>query len=200
MLPHMTKIPHTRNATACGERGSGVRAPKRSGVGGKERARTHPHLLHGLQGLLLHQLDVEGRGQDEDEHGGGGGTWRAEQSADEDQDPGRPENHGNLDQSGTPTRSQKCQTFENRPGIIAVSARTPSDNGVRTTACGRTLTDEAEDVAYAGDEDDQDVGSGQQDHGDDGVADPAELLLGAQQVVDRRTDLCEGGGNRLGPV
>lgn len=105
-----------------------------------------------------------------------------------------------LDKSGTLTRSQKSQTFENRPGIIAVSARTPSDNGVRTTACGRTLTDEAEDVAYAGDEDDQDVGSGQQDHGDDGVADPAELLLGAQQVVDRRTDLCEGGGNRLGPV
>jgi len=50
-------------------------------------------------------------------------------------------------------------------------------------------TDEAKDVPDGGDKDDQGVGAGQQDHGDDGVADPAEFLGGAQQVVDRSTNL-----------
>lgn len=48
----------------------------------------------------------------------------------------------------------------------------------------RALTDEAEDVPDGGDEDDQGVGACQQDHGDDNVADPAEVLGGAQEVVD----------------
>lgn len=46
------------------------------------------------------------------------------------------------------------------------------------------LTDEAEDVPDGGDEDDQGVGAGEQDHGDNDVADPAEVLGGAQEVVD----------------
>lgn len=46
------------------------------------------------------------------------------------------------------------------------------------------LTDEPEDVPDGGDEDDQGVGACQQDHSDDNVADPAEVLGGAQEVVD----------------
>lgn len=49
--------------------------------------------------------------------------------------------------------------------------------------------DEAENVPDGGDEDDQGVGAGQQDHGDDGVADPAEVLGRAQELVDGGTDL-----------
>lgn len=52
-----------------------------------------------------------------------------------------------------------------------------------------TLTNEAKDVSDGGDKDDQGVGAGQQDHGDDGVADPAELLRGAQELVDGGADL-----------
>ena len=52
-----------------------------------------------------------------------------------------------------------------------------------------TLTDEAKDVPDGGDKDDQGVGAGQQDYGDDGVADPAELLRGAQELVDGGADL-----------
>lgn len=39
-----------------------------------EEQTSYPDLLHGLHGLLLHQFDVESRGQDEDEHGGRRGT------------------------------------------------------------------------------------------------------------------------------
>lgn len=53
----------------------------------------------------------------------------------------------------------------------------------------QTLTDESKDVPDGGDEDDQGVGAGQQDHGDGNVADPAEVLGGAQEVVDRGADL-----------
>lgn len=50
-------------------------------------------------------------------------------------------------------------------------------------------TDEAKDVPDGRDCDDQNIGASQQDHGDDGVADPAEVLSGAQEVVDRGTNL-----------
>lgn len=59
----------------------------------------------------------------------------------------------------------------------------------------RPLTDESKDVPDGGDEDDQGVGAGQQYHGDDNVADPAEVLGGAQEVVDRGADL-QGGSRR----
>lgn len=55
-----------------------------------------------------------------------------------------------------------------------------------------TLTDESKDVPDGGDEDDQGIGAGQQDHGDDNVADPAEVLGGAQEVVDGGADLRRG--------
>lgn len=51
------------------------------------------------------------------------------------------------------------------------------------------LTDKAEDVSDGGHEDDQSIGAGQQNHCDDGVTDPAELLGGTQQLVDRGADL-----------
>lgn len=53
----------------------------------------------------------------------------------------------------------------------------------------QTLTDEAEDVLDGRDKDDQSVGASQQDHCDDGVTDPAEVLRGAQELVDRGTNL-----------
>lgn len=52
-----------------------------------------------------------------------------------------------------------------------------------------TFTYEAKNVPYGGDKDDQDVGAGQQDNGDDGVADPAEVLRGTQELVYRGTNL-----------
>lgn len=52
-----------------------------------------------------------------------------------------------------------------------------------------TLTNETKDVSDGGDKDDQGVGASQQDNGDDGVADPAELLRGAQELVDGGADL-----------
>lgn len=63
------------------------------------------------------------------------------------------------------------------------------------TPVARQLTDEAKDVPDGGDEDDQGVGASQQDHGDDDVADPAEVLGGAQEVVDRGADL-QGGAQK----
>lgn len=45
------------------------------------------------------------------------------------------------------------------------------------------LTDEAKDVPDGGDKDDQGIGASQQNYRDDGVADPAELLRGAQELV-----------------
>lgn len=53
----------------------------------------------------------------------------------------------------------------------------------------QTLTNEAKNVPDGGNEDDQGVGAGQQDHSDDGVANPAEVLGSAQELVDRGTDL-----------
>lgn len=55
--------------------------------------------------------------------------------------------------------------------------------------CRRSLTDKSENVSDGGDEDDQGVGADQQDHGDDGVADPAEVLGGAQEMGDGGADL-----------
>lgn len=52
-----------------------------------------------------------------------------------------------------------------------------------------TLTNEAKNVPDSGDEDDQGVGAGQQHDGDDGVADPAEVLRGTQELVDGGTNL-----------
>lgn len=51
------------------------------------------------------------------------------------------------------------------------------------------LTKEAEDILDGGNKDDQEVGATQQDHGDDDVADPAEVFLGAHEVDDGCTDL-----------
>lgn len=48
--------------------------------------------------------------------------------------------------------------------------------------------DDAKNVPDAGDKDDQGVGAGQQGYSDDGVADPAELLRGAQELVYRGTN------------
>lgn len=58
-----------------------------------------------------------------------------------------------------------------------------------TLTRAKTPTDEAKNVPDGGDKDNQGVGAGQQDHGDDGVADPAELLGGAQELVDGGANL-----------
>lgn len=52
-----------------------------------------------------------------------------------------------------------------------------------------TLTNESKNVPDSRDEDDQGVGAGQQHYGDDGVADPAEVLRGTQELVDGGTNL-----------
>lgn len=57
----------------------------------------------------------------------------------------------------------------------------------------QTPTNEAKDVPDGGDQDHQGVGSSEQAHGDDGVADPAELLGGGQVVVDGGTNLHREG-------
>lgn len=69
--------------------------------------------------------------------------------------------------------------------MFVISSANPSYawNFVLTTAV-RPLTDEPEDVPDGGDEDDQGVGASKQDQGDDKVADPAEVLGGAHEVVD----------------
>lgn len=51
------------------------------------------------------------------------------------------------------------------------------------------FTYEAKNVPNGGDTDDQGVGAGQQDYSDDGVADPAEVLRGTQELVYRGTNL-----------
>lgn len=58
-----------------------------------------------------------------------------------------------------------------------------------TSRCVQTRTNKAKDVPYGGDKDDQGVGASQQDHSDDGVADPAEVLGGTQELVDRGPNL-----------
>lgn len=50
-------------------------------------------------------------------------------------------------------------------------------------------TDDAKDVLDVGGEDDQSIGATQQAQSNKGVADPAEILRGAEEMVDGGTNL-----------